>query len=357
MAQFNRSNLQLFLNRLTSRSVLTEEEQQAVLNLPGHAEQVHSNRDFVPLGTRVDHACLVIAGIVGRFDQDGAGTRQITAMHVPGDMCDLHSVVQPMPTSALQSLSVATIMRVPHAAIRAAAARYPAVAEALWRDCTVDAAILCEWVVNVGRRDAKTRIAHLLCELATRLHATGNGGDRDPDATCRGDGDDRRSRQPHAPEPQGRRSHRVAPARDPHSTVGCARRARRVRCRLPTSRIGSRAALEDRSGELDWCRRLVAASPAAAFGPQNERLAGCCKRRSKRPNLGESRKPPTRRRFTVRVSLHPTPSRSGSAYGGCVQHRRCSCTRGEHPRREGFRSLKCRPFPKNSGSRLRLHLG
>jgi hypothetical protein len=41
----------------------------------------------------------------------------------------------------------------------------------------VDAAILSEWVVNVGRRDAKTRIAHLLCELATRLRVTRAGND------------------------------------------------------------------------------------------------------------------------------------------------------------------------------------
>jgi CRP-like cAMP-binding protein len=177
MAHSTRPNFQPFLDRLTSRSVLTAEEQQAVLNLPGHAEQVRSNYDFVPLGTRVDHACLIVAGIVGRFDQDGKGIRQITAMHVPGDMCDLHSVVQPTPTSALQALSVATILRVPHGAIRAAAARYPAVAEALWRDCMVDTAILSEWVVNVGRRDAKTRIAHLLCEMATRLHATEGAND------------------------------------------------------------------------------------------------------------------------------------------------------------------------------------
>jgi CRP-like cAMP-binding protein len=58
-----------------------------------------------------------------------------------------------------------------------AADRYPALAEAFWRDCMVDAAILSEWVVNVGRRDAKTRIAHLICELATRLHATSAGND------------------------------------------------------------------------------------------------------------------------------------------------------------------------------------
>ena len=177
MAHLSTSNLQPFLDRLTRRSVLNDDEQQAVLDLPAHTEQVQKNRDFVPQGQRVEHACLVVAGIVGRFDQNAEGARQITAMHVPGDMCDLHSVVQPVPTSALQALSVATILRVPHGAIRAAAGRYPALAEALWRDCMVDAAILSEWVVNVGRRDATTRVAHLLCEMATRLHATGGAND------------------------------------------------------------------------------------------------------------------------------------------------------------------------------------
>lgn len=177
MAFSSRPNLEAFLDRLTSRSILTNEEQQVVLDLPGHAEQVHANRDFVRLGEPVDHACLIVAGLVGRFDQNGEGERQITAIHIPGDMCDLHSVVQPVPTSALQSLSVATILRIPHVAIRTAARSHPALAEAFWRDCMVDAAILAEWVVNVGRRDANTRVAHLICEMATRLHVNGHRDD------------------------------------------------------------------------------------------------------------------------------------------------------------------------------------
>jgi CRP-like cAMP-binding protein len=165
-------DLQRFLDRLTSRSVLSEEERQAVLNLPSHAEQVRSNRDFVPLGVEVDHACLLVAGLVGRFGQNAEGNRQITAIHVPGDMADLHSVVQPTACSALQALSVATILRIPHSAIRTVAARYPAIAEALWRDCMVDATILAQWVVNVGRRDARERVAHLICEMAIRLRGS-----------------------------------------------------------------------------------------------------------------------------------------------------------------------------------------
>jgi CRP-like cAMP-binding protein len=168
MIQHPSPNFQRFLDRLTMRSVLSDEEQQAILNLPGHAVQVQTNRDFVRLDEIVDRACLVVDGVIGRFGQNSQGARQITALHIAGDMPDLHSVVQPKSTSALQALSTATILRVPHKALREVTAEYPAVAEALWRDCMVDSAILSQWVVNVGRRDAKTRIAHLLCETAKR---------------------------------------------------------------------------------------------------------------------------------------------------------------------------------------------
>jgi len=177
MTQPNRPDLQRFLNRLTSRSVLSRQEQDAIMSLGGYAEQVRSNRDFVRLGEQTDHASLVVAGFVGRFDQNAEGIRQITALHMPGDMADLHSVVQPEATSALSALSTATIVRIPHEQFRTAAAAYPALAEALWRDCMVDASILAQWVVNVGRRDARSRIAHLLCEVATRLGAAPATGD------------------------------------------------------------------------------------------------------------------------------------------------------------------------------------
>src|SRR3954452_6255498 len=175
MAYSCRPDLQRFLDRLTSRSALSAEEQQAVLNLPCHAAQAPNNVDVVRLGEKVDHACLIVAGVVGRFGQNNDGERQITMMHIAGDMCDLHSVVLPVATSALQALSPTTIVRIPHVEIRSLAARYPALAEAFWRDCVVDAAILAEWVVNVGRRDARERIAHLICEMGVRIAGAAAG--------------------------------------------------------------------------------------------------------------------------------------------------------------------------------------
>ena len=165
------SDLHPFLERLLTRSVLTAEERCAVLDLPTRADQVSANRDFVHLDQTLQHSCIVVKGLVGRFGQTSQGARQITALHIAGDAPDLHSVVQPKAGSALQALTTTTIVRVPHAALRAVAARYPAIAEAFWRDSVVDAAVLSQWVVNVGRRDARTRMAHLLCEMASRFKA------------------------------------------------------------------------------------------------------------------------------------------------------------------------------------------
>lgn len=165
--------LQPFVDKLVSRSQLGHAEQRALLSLPANPVQIQTNRDFVRLGERVHHASFVVAGLVGRFGQNREGNRQITAVHIPADMANLHSVVAPDACAALQALSVTTILRVPHDALRAVARRFPAIAEAFWRECVVDAAVLAEWIVNVGRRDARSRLAHLLCEITCRVEGKG----------------------------------------------------------------------------------------------------------------------------------------------------------------------------------------
>jgi CRP-like cAMP-binding protein len=37
----------------------------------------------------------------------------------------------------------------------------------------IDVSIYREWIMNIGRRNARTRVAHLLCEFAARLDAQG----------------------------------------------------------------------------------------------------------------------------------------------------------------------------------------
>jgi CRP-like cAMP-binding protein len=46
-------------------------------------------------------------------------------------------------------------------------------AEVLWRDTLIDAAIFREWICNVGQRSGISRMAHLILEIYTRLKTIG----------------------------------------------------------------------------------------------------------------------------------------------------------------------------------------
>lgn len=175
MTRSDTSPFARFLDKLLRHSVLGTKEREAILGLSVRPSQVRANADIVRVGETVDHACLVVEGLVGRFEQTRDGQRQITSLHMPGDMIDVHSVVVPRSSSALQALCTTTVLRVPHVALQDLVERFPTIGAAFWRECSVDAAILSQWVANVGRRDAQSRLAHLFCELGVLMEQAGLG--------------------------------------------------------------------------------------------------------------------------------------------------------------------------------------
>jgi CRP-like cAMP-binding protein len=89
-------------------------------------------------------------------------------------MVDLHSLMVPQASAALNALTRSSVLRVPHAPLREIGVLYPAVAAAFWRDCVIHAAIVAQWLVNVGRRDARSRLAHFFCEMGLRYQQLGH---------------------------------------------------------------------------------------------------------------------------------------------------------------------------------------
>lgn len=166
--------LDLFLQRLLLRSVLSNEQREAIRALPRRDASVAPGRDIVRPGETADHACLVVEGLVSRFDMLLDGRRQTVALYIPGDMCDLHSVPVPMSGWGLEALTPTQVLFVPHDAMRELV-KDPDLALAFWRDTTVDASILAKWVANLGRKNAPPRVAHLLCELGVRMEQAGIG--------------------------------------------------------------------------------------------------------------------------------------------------------------------------------------
>jgi CRP-like cAMP-binding protein len=94
-------------------------------------------------------------------------------VHMAGDLVDLQNSLLRTADHNVQAFTQVQIARIPREAIRAIAFGRPAIGMAMWYDTLVDASIHREWNANVGRRDALTRLSHLLCEFGVRLEAAG----------------------------------------------------------------------------------------------------------------------------------------------------------------------------------------
>jgi CRP-like cAMP-binding protein len=151
----------------------SDEEKQALHDLPMEIMALEPNQDIVRIGDSPLQSFLVLEGFACSYKLTSEGNRQIMALHIPGDVPDLQTLYLKRIDCSIASISPCTIGFVQLEDLRRICERYPRLAAAFWRETLVDASILREWVVNIGRRDAYTRIAHLLCEFMVRLKAVG----------------------------------------------------------------------------------------------------------------------------------------------------------------------------------------
>ena len=160
--------LRLLLSRLSAHSEICAEQRDAILALPATMMAVRAYLDFVRAGERLEYSCLILDGLVARYEQFDDGRRQTYSLHIPGDFVDLNSLLLPGAPTALQAVCASRIAKVPHRAIREAIERTPGLSAIFWRDTVVEAAMLGQSLARIGRRDAYARTAHLLCEMSVR---------------------------------------------------------------------------------------------------------------------------------------------------------------------------------------------
>jgi CRP-like cAMP-binding protein len=159
--------------KLESIADLTNDERQALLALPMRVQDYEADQDIVREADRPSQCCLLLDGFMIRFKFTEKGKRQIFAVHTPGDLPDLQSLHLKTMDHSLGTVTPCKLAFIPHEAMGALTLAHPRLGHILWRDTLIDAAIFREWMLGIGRRSAKTRIAHLLCEVFTRLKAVG----------------------------------------------------------------------------------------------------------------------------------------------------------------------------------------
>lgn len=165
--------LQLLVRRLELQAKLEETDRQAILALPYTSRKLEAGTYTMREGDPPTQCAVLLSGFAYRQKLAGDGSRQIVALHIPGDPLDFQNLFLDVADHNVQMLTRGEVAIVPRAALQELARTRPGVGHAMLVTILVEASICREWILNVGRRDSRTRLAHLLCEFAIRLETQG----------------------------------------------------------------------------------------------------------------------------------------------------------------------------------------
>jgi len=176
MSQSSDHPLAPMVRSLNRREDLTDADKAAILALPFTRRRLDPGHYIVWDGDRPQYSCLLLGGYAIRHKEAGDGGRQIVSIHMSGDIIDLQNSLLGVADHNVQMLTAGEVAVIPIENMRELAFNFPSVGMAMWYETLVEGSIFREWILNIGRRDARMRIAHLLCEFVVRFEAAGLGG-------------------------------------------------------------------------------------------------------------------------------------------------------------------------------------
>lgn len=156
--------------------LLSDAEVLRLDGVPMQVRDVARDQDLVREGEHSPQCILLLEGFACRYRSLSDGRRQIVSFHISGDFLDLQGYLLDRLDHGIGTLTPSRIGLIQHSAIEELMTS-PVIARLLWRETVIDGAMHREWLVNVGRRTAYQRVAHVFCELVTRLQAVGLGSD------------------------------------------------------------------------------------------------------------------------------------------------------------------------------------
>lgn len=127
-------------------------------------------------GDRMTHIFLLIDGWSVRYRLLNDGRRQITAIFVPGDLCDLAWRGEESATQHVIAITPIRALCIELGAFERQIERDPGTRTIVDHEAHVVAEAQSEWLVSLGRRNAVERLAYLFCELVERIGVVNASG-------------------------------------------------------------------------------------------------------------------------------------------------------------------------------------
>ena len=161
--------LHSLVRKFDTHLALSPDDKQALLSLTSTVKEVPSGGYVVREFDRPGPCQVLLDGFAIRTKLSADGSRQIIAVQLPGDALDLQHLYLDVADHNVQALTKITVAELDRSALRRLFEGRVNLMRAFIIENAVEASISREWLLNVGRRSGRERIAHLICEVAIRL--------------------------------------------------------------------------------------------------------------------------------------------------------------------------------------------
>lgn len=167
------SGLSYLINALAGRDRLTDLDSALIVNLPHRRRVFPKGSQLVIEHSRPGESCLIIGGLAAREVYLSDGSRQISALHVPGDFVDLHAFLLKLMDHSVVAITECEAVFVSHSDLLRVCEASSHLTRLFWLSTVIDGAIQRAWIASMGRRSPAAHISHLICEMYLRLRVVG----------------------------------------------------------------------------------------------------------------------------------------------------------------------------------------
>ncbi len=162
-----------FTNRLSGYAPLNDTDVSLLDEACRNVRDVPAGHHLILEGDTPDPVFVMLDGWACGYKILPDGGRQILAFMLPGDFCDIHIAVLRAIDHNIVTITPSRVALLPRTQMEALVEAGPTITRAFWWSQLVDQSVLRAWIVSMGRRTAKERIAHLMCELYIRMRNIG----------------------------------------------------------------------------------------------------------------------------------------------------------------------------------------
>lgn len=163
----------LLVRKLQGIVALSGPDVAALERITDQPRPFEAHLDLIRDGDAPETALIFLEGFACRYKQRQTGARQILSYLLPGDVCDADAADLGSLRYAIGTLSPCVVAEVPRLVLVDVMQQHPSILHAWCRMGRIELDTAQTWIENLGCRSALERMAHLFCELMTRLDAVG----------------------------------------------------------------------------------------------------------------------------------------------------------------------------------------